>query len=165
MPLHEKAYKCHNCGNDLLRAAGPIARWDSFRHGGGPGQQPNIMGKSWDSYECMSCGFIGPWNKFYSISPQLQQEYKEILQVCKEKYKDKQAFEKQLEMVKGMIEASKELKNLPGGSTTIEQVMEYLQPILDNQAEKIKSLEQEAKRRRGGRPKKATSKKASNTNG
>lgn len=156
MPLHEKPHKCDNCGNELLLDIGKLSRYDSFRHGVSPGELPRAMGSLWACYQCISCGFIGPWKKQYTMSPQLQQEYKQILTFCKESFKLRKNIEKKLELLDSVIDANKTLQGLPGAAAGLEEsISQAVEPLI----ERIQELEKELQRRKGGRPRKKTTTK------
>lgn len=149
MPI-ETPHQCDNCGNELLLDAGTAGRWDSALHTGGPQQAPRPMGIQWAFYRCPACGFEGPWSKHWiGSSRELIAQYQDLLRSCKERYAQRRAGEEKLEKVLGILDAQKALASLPGASNIERVISVAVEPLL----ERIATLEDEAKRRRGGRPK------------
>lgn len=145
---NEEPCKCAACGNEILLNIGRGGRWSSSRYVGGPGQEPQTMGVQWAFYRCLRCGFEGPWERFYSASRELQMQYAALRESCLEYHRKRSASQDQIDKVVGLIESSKALAALPGASSIEQVIAATVEPLLD----RIAKLEDEAKRKRGGRP-------------
>lgn len=149
MPGTDQAATCAACGSDVLLNVGKGGRWNSSRYVGGPGQEPQSMGVQWAFYRCLRCGFEGPWERLFTASRELQLQYVALRETCLEYHRKRQASQEQIDKVVGLIESSKALASLPGASNIEQVISAAVEPLL----ERIATLEDEAKRRRGGRPK------------
>lgn len=151
MPL-ETELKCENCGNTILIHGRTMGRLNANHvNVGGPGQTPQTMGVQWAVYECLNCGGVFPYKKYYGVMGRpLQEAYVQIHNWCRERLGRRSVEKEAAEKLKGMIDSTKTLASLPGSDGLEEALTAALEPIL----KRLDKLETEAKRKRGGRPKK-----------
>lgn len=148
----ETPHKCDICGNEILVDIGKAGRWDKVLHSGGPQQGPRPMGIQWSFYHCVMCGFEAPWNKAFIGSRELLMQYKELLDLCKTNFQKRTKTSEDLTQIKGLLDAQKTLSSLPGAGHSLEAgISQAVTPLL----ERIKNLETDFQRRKGGRPKKS----------
>lgn len=156
-----KELVCDVCGHDVLISIGLMGKWDGVMNVGGPGQAPNIMpGIRFAAYLCPNCGFIGPWKKYYTANPTLNNEYKALLEECKAAHKEKSpiGLKSQLDKLKGFMDAEKTLsRTLPGPTMddNLDRVVSPLKEEIEALRDEIRALKGEIQKRKGGRPRKS----------
>jgi hypothetical protein len=155
MPNLEKPHICDNCGGELLADIGKVSKWNALLHTGGPGQEPRPMGIQWAFYRCITCGFEAPWRKTYVGSRELTVQYSELFKICQERFKESQINKNHVKMIEGLLDAKKIMGSLPGSTGFEEALGNALVPLMDQlrvYENKLKGLEQELQKRKGGRP-------------
>jgi hypothetical protein len=143
--------KCEECGNEDLIHGLKLYKVNSLLSTGGPAQEPPVMGPQWALYMCPICDAIYPYKKYYPGTRELQATYEKLHKFFKERLDRRISLNEKSKKIEALIESSKTLSSLPGGASGLEAM---LSQVIGPLRERVELLEGEAKKRKGGRPKK-----------
>lgn len=149
----ELPIKCENCGSEDLVHGLKFGKLNgAVGNTGGPGQEPMPIGNQWAVYMCPQCSAIFPYKKHYVGSPAVVAQYQRVHQFFKERMERMKKAEEVAEKLESVRAANKTLAtlpSLPGSLGSNEQaISNAIAPLIA----KINAMDEELKKRRGGRP-------------
>ncbi len=149
MPPMDNPVKCRKCGNENLVHNLTLGKANGSIKTGGPGQDAQLIGMKWAVYLCPVCLGIFPYERFYNTTITLQSIYSQLLDWCDTTLESRNKDNEAISKLQSLIDSAQTLGSLPSFSVD-EQIAMAIQPLVD----RVIQLEEELKRRKGGRPRK-----------
>lgn len=145
----ESPMACVNCGSDRLLHGLTFGKVNQFPKNSPPGSTQPFIEPGWAMYLCFDCMGVFPYNRSYVGSKNLQDKYVALVEMGMAHVAAKSPNNDAKAKLEALLDQLETMSGLPSFNKD-----EYFNRLLAPYDARLRAVEEEIKRKKGGRPRK-----------